>query len=155
MSVSNLVPSNFMDDALTVLRGATQELNQLTDRGNELVRAVETELERQSIGISTQILIEEDEESEYFFLIGYVYVDGKLRLSLIWGSRNEEDSLARPWVECNRDDKLRSLEFLPALLVKLADEVQRRVVTAKSAIESVESAMLPTKSATLSIKGRK
>jgi hypothetical protein len=140
MSASKVVAPD-LAQALSVLRKSTSELNQLTDRGSELVRMVEAELERQSIGITAQVLVKEYEDDFTAMLLGYVYANDKLRVSLLWAERGDDSPLIRPWAECSRDEKLASLEFLPALLLKLADQVEQRISPARSAVEQSEVAL--------------
>jgi hypothetical protein len=135
---------------LQALQNSTNDLNALTDKANNVVRRVEIFL-RESCRVggwaSAYVPIpEEDENPEdprtIETYLRYERFKGEYRITvthLIDGNAQE----TRPWAECSRDTKLKTLEALPELIDELHKKVSKQVALVQARIDLLDS-MIPS-----------
>src|SRR5262245_7208702 len=118
--------------AIETLRTSTQKLNEICDNAATVIRDVETFLDESHVGISAHVDVKkiQGEDGSTWVTLSYDrHSTGKFRILVntipSW-AQEQDDVKVRPWAECSRDDKLDSLEKLPALLVELAKQIEER-----------------------------
>jgi hypothetical protein len=146
--------SDDMSAAFERLRTSAQRLNFVTDTAAQLVKDVETFLEESGVGIYASVLIHylghPDDEPDGWVNLDYRRLaGGKFRISVVrvrnGGEGPDIEEECRAWSECNREEKLKSFEKLPELMVALAKEVENRTARAEAILALVAPQLPPKK----------
>jgi hypothetical protein len=139
--------------SLRLLRGASDELNALTDRANELIRRTERYLRDEChIGGTHHVHIPSMDVTaemangqtgpEWSTYLGYERYKGEHRIvvsHLVEGDQHE----LKPWAECSRDVKLKTLDGLPELIHELLETVNEQVADVRAKLGKLESMIPP------------
>jgi len=148
-----------MADSLSVaverLRTSSERLNAICDSAAQTVRDTEAYLETLQLGVSAWVdVCHEYDDDDAMTIIGDVRLgyseqsNGKYRIAVVWSPRWADcasDVTVKSWVECSRDDKLRSFEKLPYLLVELANKLDEKITKAEKTVTAVTNLLPPSK----------
>jgi hypothetical protein len=134
---------------LRELQKASDDLNDITDRANDIVGRVEAFLGEQCrVGGEASVPVAFDdadgaseEGPEWETYLQYGRFKGKFRF-LVTHTINGDPHETKPWTECSRDIKLKTVEALPELIGKLLETVKSQIGDARAKIDLLE-AMLP------------
>ncbi|MDZ4684310.1 MAG: hypothetical protein SH850_04420 [Planctomycetaceae bacterium] len=133
--------------ALARLKTSADRLNTLCDQAAANVRAIEAYLSDECrVGITCEIVVEhsDDDDNPFALKLAYGRWADKFRVFLSWNHfRYPEADESKPWTECSRDEKLKTIEFLPTLVQKIAEETEARISRAASALAVLDKAIPP------------
>ncbi len=139
-------------DALNALGKLAPKLNSVADDAAQVVREVEKRLDNYGLMIHASVLINILEISERIQEetdLEYRRIGGKFRIAIVrerhtaTTDANDTSPTAHttlevtPWLECGRELKLESFEFLPDLLAKIIQNVQKAIAGAEKAAPAV------------------
>ena len=136
-------------EALSQLRALSVQLNEATDAAAKTVSRVEQFLDEEcSIGMWAYVehspdTKDDDCPDERRPLIGYDRVEGQFRIVAQMREPNEPKD-CRPWVNCNRETKLKTFSMLPGILHSVAQEgmaLCRQVDATNKVVEELTTAM--------------
>jgi hypothetical protein len=137
--------------AIERLRTSTQRLNAICDQAAQTVRDTEAYLEDLHVGVAASVPVitiwhDEDGRERTVTSLEYLRPESqKFRIAVEFASYFDgecHDREVKSWAECSRDDKLRTFEKLPDLIVEIARKVDERVLKAEQTINEV-TAKLP------------
>jgi len=139
--------ANRLAEAIGRLHSSSARLNQLTDEANTTVKEVEDFLNKEcSAGIFASVIVSEtDFGSES---LEYRRVGQRYRIAIVWREfDNEMDPAVKPWSECSRDEKIETIERLPALIIEVAKRLDEKILDAEKAVVAVSQVLqnLPRK----------
>jgi hypothetical protein len=134
------------------LRDLAAQLNTHSDEANHLVAAVETFLSDVcNGGVQGSISIEghADEYGPHWERVLHYgrFTDGKYRICIVYkdfddlGPNNNPAEQWTAWANCPRDIRLAAYDQLPALLVKLIEELEARIAKLRASTESIETVL--------------
>ena len=122
-----------LSKSLLKLRNSTNELNELTDRANALVRRAERYLSEECrVGGPVHVEVPSmDQPNENFgpdwsTYLGYERYKGEHRIVVTHAVDGDPHEI-KAWAECSRDIKLKSIEALPDLVQMLLEKVNEQV----------------------------
>jgi hypothetical protein len=135
---------------LRELQKSADDLNELTDKANEVVRRVEIFLgEKCRVGgyagvniLSDEVPSDEGPDCESYLV--YDRYKGDYRI-LVANCVNGDEVEKKPWAECSREVKLTALDFLPELISSLHAQVKEQIGAAQAKIERLDK-MFPSAS---------
>ena len=138
--------SERLRDQIALLRDLTPKLNAVTDEAARIVQAVEHFLtEECKLGLPVFVIIDREERNNGFDFerhLEYARIDGKFRLLVsdveVHPDGNRTVFSRTPWVNCPRDLKLASFEFIPQLFEEIPKRVKRRIEVSERAAKSVK-----------------
>jgi hypothetical protein len=136
---------------LRELQKSTDDLNALTDKANEVVRRTELFLrEKCRVGGRASVPVpslHEDDDPEgpaWETYLEYERYKGDYRIlvtHLVDGDPHE----TKPWAECSRDIKLKTLDALPELIGELLKKVRKQIADTQAKVDLLDG-MIPSAS---------
>jgi hypothetical protein len=136
---------------LRELQKSTDYLNGLTDKANEIVRRTESFLKEKCrvgkrAGVPAPSLHQDDDPDgpEWETYLEYERWKGDFRIvvtHLVDGNVHE----TKPWAECSRDVKLKTLDALPNLVGELLKKVKEQVADIQATVDLLDG-MIPSAS---------
>jgi hypothetical protein len=138
--------------SLRQLRGASDELNALTDRANELVRRTERYLRDEChvggthhVHVPSMDVTAETSDGppgpDWATYLGYERYKGEHRI-VVSHLLDADPHEIKPWAECSRDIKLKTLDALPELIQRLLETVNEQIADVRAKLGKLES-MIP------------
>jgi hypothetical protein len=136
-------------EQIGVLRALAPGLNAVTDKAASLIQAVEHFLGeelRLSLSASVQMYASSDEHMsavEEQTRLEYVRIDGKFRICIAESYHDYRDGSSSTtsrtlWDSCTRQEKLASVDYIPALLRAIAWKVKSTIEEGQKAAASVD-----------------
>lgn len=129
--------------SVETLSRISQRFNKLTDEANEAVRLAEGFLDDCSLGMSEFVRVseEKDEAGETLYtILRYDRVGGRFRIAVEQGY-NPDRRTFKPWSDWSREIKLKTMPFVPDLLIKIASTLNDRAKDAEQSVKSVVEAV--------------
>jgi hypothetical protein len=136
-------------DQIAQLRAITPRLHAVTDEAARIVQIVETFLgDECKLGLSAHVDFDHfhDQSGAPIFCrrLGYGRIDGQFRLivSEIDIDSHEEEvtcTSRTAWVNCTREMKLRTIEFIPDLFAAIGEKVQSTIRQTEDAVVKVNA----------------
>ena len=126
------------------LRSTSNKLNSLTDQANESVQQVENFLAHECrIGLPAFIHVRDlDDFGHDSEFLEYRKLGNRFRIAVVRTTNQGDDEVSvRAWSECNRDTKHSTIKFLPKLLDKISEEMNKAIESSQEDIVSVSSAI--------------
>lgn len=138
-----------LSDQIAQLRAITPRLHAVTDEAARIVQIVETFLgEECKLGLAAYYDFDhvDDRRGATVFCrsLEYGRIDGQFRLLIsevdIDPETDERNSLSRTaWVNCTREMKLRSIEYIPDLLAAIGQKVRSTIKQTEEATVKVNA----------------
>jgi hypothetical protein len=131
------------------LQKSTNDLNALTDKANDVVRRTEIFLkEKCRVGGRAHVCVpppdDEEQDPSLETYLGYERYRGDYRI-VVTRVVDGDPQEAKPWAECSRDTKLRTLNALPELIEQLHQKVKKQVAEVQAKVDLLDS-MIPSAS---------
>lgn len=128
--------ANAINASLSKISDGVSRLNQTTDDIAAKVKEVEEYLQHLNVGVHAEFLYSEENcrEDGTVFTSSLAYTrcsNGEFRIAVIQGEAVHVDFITKPWAECSRHVKIESAKYLPDLLGKIADEVNKGISVAE------------------------
>ncbi len=118
--------------AVQSFKKSTTRLNELTDSASSGIVTLENYLAECSIGIEVAIVVDIGSEK---VKVGYVNLGRRQRIAV----KTPTDTVFKPWTECSREVKLKTIHYVPKLLEALAKKIDDEIKNAETGTSSIES----------------
>ncbi|MDB5304020.1 MAG: hypothetical protein JWM97_1569 [Phycisphaerales bacterium] len=132
--------STMMSDlrqAVNKLRALSPQLNSAVGEADRVVALVESFLRQEcQLGVEAEVPLKYNEKGKPVTLLRYAAVSGSFRIALT-NTDGETRFVTRPWIECDRDEKLVSFAALPKLLIAVAKGVEQQIASTNTTATTV------------------
>ena len=119
-----------MDDlqqAVAKLRALSPRLNNAVDQAHRVVTQIEEFLVHEcQVGVQADVPVIYNDKGVAITLLRYGRVEGKFRIALT-NTDGDARFITRPWVDCDRSEKLASFPGLPKLLMAITKALEQQI----------------------------
>jgi hypothetical protein len=123
--------------AVNKLRALSPQLNAAVGEADRVVALVEQFLMQEcQLGVEAEVPLKYNEKGKPVTLLRYAAVSGTFRIVLT-NTDGETRFVTRPWIECDRDEKLVSFAALPKLLIAVAKGVEQQIASTNTTAMTV------------------
>jgi hypothetical protein len=123
--------------AVNKLRALSPQLNSAVGEADRVVALVERFLGHEChLGVEAEVPLKYNEKGKPVTLLRYVAVSGVFRIALT-NTDGETRFVTRPWIDCDRDEKLVSFSALPKLLIAVAKGVEQQIASTNTTATTV------------------
>jgi hypothetical protein len=121
--------SSDLSQAIGKLRALSPQLNAAVVEADRVVQLVERFLaEECGLGVEAEIPLHYNDKGKAVTLLRYASVNGAFRIA-VTHTDGSTHFVTRPWVECDRNQRLVSFTALPKLLIAVAKSVEQQIAS--------------------------
>ncbi len=133
--------SNDLRQAVNKLRALAPQLNSAVEEAHRVVQMVERFLNQEcQLGVEAEVPVTYNDKGKASVLLRYGPIDGAYRIAMT-NSDGESRFVTRPWVNCDRGEKLTSFPALPKLLMAVAKSVESQIMSTSTTVATVSQIM--------------
>lgn len=126
-----------LSQAISKLRALSPQLNAAVVEADRVVALVERFLvDECGLGVEAEVPLKYNDKGKVVELLRYASVNGVFRVT-VTHTDGSTHIVARPWAECDRNQRLTSFTALPKLLIAVAKSVEQQIVSTTSTASTV------------------
>jgi len=133
--------SNDLRQAVNKLRALAPQLNSAVEEAHRVVQMVERFLNQEcQLGVEAEVPVTYNDKGKASVLLRYGPIEGAYRITMT-NTDGESRFITRPWVNCDRGEKLTSFPALPKLLMAVAKAVETQILSTSTTVATVSQIM--------------
>ena len=133
--------SNDLRQAVNKLRALAPQLNSAVEEAHRVVQMVERFLNQEcQLGVEAEVPVTYNDQGKASVLLRYGPIEGAYRITMT-NTDGESRFITRPWVNCDRGEKLTSFPALPKLLMAVAKAVETQILSTSTTVATVSQIM--------------
>jgi len=133
--------SNDLRQAVNKLRALAPQLNSAVEEAHRVVQMVERFLNQEcQLGVEAEVPVTYNDKGKASVLLRYGQIEGAYRIAMT-NTDGESRFVTRPWVNCDRGEKLTSFPALPKLLMAVAKSVESQIMSTSTTVATVSQIM--------------
>ncbi|HWE03779.1 MAG TPA: hypothetical protein VG326_15350 [Tepidisphaeraceae bacterium] len=126
-----------LSSAIDKLRALSPQLNAAVIEADRVVGLVENFLVNEcGLGVEAEVPLHYNDKGKVITLLRYASVNGSFRIT-VTHTDGSTHFVARPWSECDRNQRLVSFTALPKLLIAVAKSVEQQIASTTSTAATV------------------
>lgn len=127
--------------AINKLRALSPQLNSAVSEADRVVVLVERFLvEECCLGVEAEVPLQYNDKGKAVTLLRYGPANGTFRITLT-NTDGATHFVTRPWVECDRNERMVSFAALPKLLIAITKAVEHQIASTNSTSATVGQIM--------------
>lgn len=132
---------NDLRQAISKLRALSPQLNAAVLDADRVVLLVERFLlEECGLGVEAEVPLQYNDKGKVITLLRYANVNGQCRIALT-NTDGSTHFVTRPWIECDRNERMTSFSALPKLLMAITKTVEQQIASTNSTASTVGQIM--------------
>jgi len=132
---------NDLRHAVNKLRALSPQLNSAVLDADRVVVLVERFLiEECGLGVEAEVPLQYNDKGKAVTLLRYASVNGACRIALT-NTDGSTHFVTRPWIECDRNERVLSFPALPKLLIAITKSVEQQIASTNNTASTVGQIM--------------
>ena len=133
--------TNDLRQAVNKLRALSPQLNSAVLEADRVVEVVERFLvEECGLGVEAEVPLQYNDKGKAVTLLRYTPCNGTFRIALT-NTDGMTHFVTRPWIECDRNERVTSFAVLPKLLIAIAKAVEQQIASTNNTAATVGQIM--------------